>query len=153
MVTTMETRALDMKSVLMKILAVVATGICIYRVINTTDLNLLIFGSVVTVFFASFTGYLLFEKRIKTFCRHRFPDSDSSHQQLLTLCFYTVGSYFLVFLFLYGTFTGNNILLNWPLSKIFFYILLIFFVAASIYCTVVLMKFLIRKRKSTENRE
>jgi cellobiose-specific phosphotransferase system component IIC len=138
-----EVDVLNMKSVFMKILSLIVTGVCAYKVVNATDIKLLIFGSIVTACFIFFTAYLLFEEKVKEYLLCKFNKANSLYQ-LSTICFYTIGSYFLVFLFLYGTATDRNILILWRPSKYFFYFFLFFFIVASIYFTIMLAQCIIR---------
>jgi len=56
----------NMKSLFIKISALIITAISLLRVLDTADFKLKIFGSFITIIFGVFSFYLIFENQIKS---------------------------------------------------------------------------------------
>ncbi len=124
----------------MKVISIILSVVCLYRLLHTTDLILKIFGGLFTILIISFTFYLLFEEKIvKTSIGVFFKKNET----IITLLFYVFGCYFVELLFIAGYFLEENIFFESVLTTAIFYSFITFFGVASIYLTVVLFRYLI----------
>jgi len=94
----------------------------VYRVINAPDIGSAIFGFILTCIFLCFLFFLLFESRIKQSKLYERIDSNflsatyvvhGNTWNLASLSFFTLGSYFLLFLFCWGLYKNFIPIQEW----------------------------------------